>query len=114
MKLLKAYIRPTLLDAVIGRLEEAGVRDVTVIRVDAIGALADSSMDRRHMFRKYQEKYSAVAKLEIVCQDDEAVRFMEIIHEAAYTGDRGDGRVFFSDVEGALSIRTGNRDEEAL
>jgi len=96
MKEIKAYIRPILLDSTISRLEEVGVKDITVIRVDALGSLADSEMDQRHMFRKYKEKYSAVAKLEIVCQDSEAKRFMEIIKESAYTGERGDGRVFFS------------------
>ena len=114
MKEIKAYVRPILLDGTISRLEEAGVRDITVIRVDALGVLADSEMDRRHMFRKYNEKYSSVAKLEIVCQDGDAKRFVGIIRESAHTGDRGDGRVFVSNVEYAVSIRTGNENEEAL
>jgi nitrogen regulatory protein P-II 1 len=114
MKELKAYIRPTLLNTVIQELEKAGAKDMTVIRVDALGALADSELDRWHIIRKYDEKYYRVAKLEIVCKDDDADRFREIIRERGHTGEKGDGRVFISWIEDAVNIRTGQRGEDAL
>ncbi len=114
MKEVKAYVRPTALEAVIPRLEEAGARDLTVIRVDALAALADAEKDRWHILRKYSETYSACAKLEIVCQDEEAPGFAEIIREHARLGERGDGRVFIYAVEDALNIRTGQRGPGAL
>jgi len=114
MKEIKAYIRPTYIDSTIENLEREGVRDITVIRVDAIGALADYDDNRRHLVRKYAEKYSNIAKLEIVCQDDEAERFMRIIQKHAYFGEPGDGRIFLSPVLRAINIRTGAEDEEAL
>ncbi len=112
MKEIKAYLRPTLLDPVIRGLEEAGARDITVIRVDAIEAPVDQ--DIHHFFQKYGGKYCAVAKLEIVCRDSEAGGFAAIIRKLAYTGARGDGRVFISAVDKAFNIRTGEQGEAAL
>ena len=114
MKEIKAYIRPELLETTIKHLEEEGAEDITVIRVDALGALADYEDDRRHIIRKYNEKYSKIAKLEIVCRDEEAERFMKIIQKHAYVGEPGDGRIFLSQVLRAIKIRTGEQDEEAL
>ena len=112
MKEIKAYVRPSALDPVIRGLEEAGARDITVIRVDAIEAGVDE--DTHHFFQKYGGKYSAVAKLEIVCRDAEADRFAAIIRKLAYTGARGDGRVFVSAVDEAFNIRTGEQGEAAI
>ena len=114
MKEIKAYMRPTFLDVTLSCLEKAGARDITVVRVDALGALADYEYDRWHILRKYQEKYSGVAKLEIVCRDDEVREFVEIIREQSHTGEHGDGRVFVSPIELAVNIRTGEEGDDAL
>jgi len=114
MKEIKAYVRPTFLDILIERLEEKGAKDITVIRVDALGALADQEFDRRHFVRKYADKYFKVAKLEIVCRDDQAKKFMQVIKEHGHTGERGDGRVFITNVEDAANITTGQEGEAAL
>ena len=114
MKEIKAYLRPARLDSVIRELEQAGARDITVIRVDAIGANVDEESAEHHFFKKYDEKYSAVAKLEIVCRNGDAARFAEIIRQLAHTGAHGDGRIFLADVNEAVNVRTGARGEAAL
>jgi nitrogen regulatory protein P-II 1 len=114
MKEIKAYLRPTQLEAVIAELETAGARDMTVLRVDALGDLVDPSTDRHHLVRKHPERYSAIAKLEIVCTDDEAPGFVDIIRRHGHTGAHGDGRIFVSSVEQAINIRTGQEGEDAL
>lgn len=115
MKEIKAYVRPNLLENIIPRLEKAGAQDVTVMRgVDAIGELADYEKDRWHIFRKYLEEYSGIAKLEIVCTDDQCVEFVNIIAEHGNTGEPGDGRVFVSPIDQAVNIRTGEEGEQAL
>jgi nitrogen regulatory protein P-II 1 len=114
MKEIKAYVRPTLLNSIIERLEEEGARDITVIRVDALGAVADGEFNRWHVVRKYAEKYFSVAKLEIVCRDKDARQFMQIIKQYGHTGERGDGRVFLTHVEDGINIRTGQEGEAAL
>lgn len=114
MKEIKAYIRPGFLEPVISQLEEAGVRDLTVIRVDTFAAMVDPLEEEHRILRKYSQKYGAVVKLEIVCRDEDARRFADIIRERATTGAQGDGRVFISDVEAAFNIRTGAEGEDAL
>ncbi len=114
MKEIKAYIRPTFLEGTIAKLEGAGARDITVIRVDAIGHMADHEEDRKHFFRKYNEKYCCISKLEIVCRDEEAPVFIDIIKRHAKTGKPGDGRIFQTNVERAVRIRTGDEGEGAL
>ena len=114
MKEIKAYVRPTFLNSIIERLEEEGAKDITVIRVDALGALADSEFDRWHIVRKYAEKYSRVAKIEIVCRDKQAPAFMRVIKEYGHTGEPGDGRVFLTNVEAATKIRSGQEGKAAL
>lgn len=114
MKEIKAYVRPTHLESIIHYLEEAGARDITIIRVDALGALANGEFDHRRLVWRYEEKYCRVAKLEIVCSDEDALRFMRIIKEYGHTGEPGDGRVFLTHVEAAMNIRTGQEGEAAL
>lgn len=114
MKEIKAYIRPLALEAAIRQLEDAGARDITVIRVDAIGAMADAAEEEHRFIRRYAPKYSAVAKLEIVCRDSDVSRFVEVIRQTAHTGAPGDGRIFVSDISAALNIRRGTTGDNAL
>ena len=114
MKEIKAYVRPDCVTHIVTRLEKEGARDLTVTRVDAIGALADSEKDRLRIFRNYSEKYSDIAKIEIVCADAEVDRFASVLREASYTGERGDGRIFVVNVERAINIRTGDEGDKAL
>jgi len=64
MKEIKAYVRPELLETIINRLEENGAKDITVIRVDALGAMADWEKYRMHFRHKYAEKYSRIANVQ--------------------------------------------------
>jgi nitrogen regulatory protein P-II 1 len=114
MKEIKAYVRPDRLASIVSRLEQEGARDLTVTRVDAIGALADTEKDRLRLFRNYSEKYSDIAKVEMVCADAEVNRFVGVLRETSYTGERGDGRIFVMNVERAVNIRTGDEGEKAL
>ena len=113
MKEIKAYIRPFCASRVIQALEAAGAQDLTLIRVDSIkplsyrGQTGDAS-------GKFMTRYSAIAKLELVCRDKEAKLFVEIIRARSHTGARGDGRVFLSQVDGAVNIRTGQTGNLAL
>ena len=99
MKEVKAYVRITGIDYLIESLENAGAKDITVTRVDALGDLADYEFDRWHIVRRYSETYFKVAKIEIVCTDEQAKIFMNLIKENAHTGERGDGRVFIANIE---------------
>lgn len=89
MKEINADLRPTSLTPVIRELERAGARGITVIRVDAIGAAVDEETNEHRFFPEYDEQYSAVAKLEIICADTDAARFVGIIQRLAHRGARG-------------------------
>lgn len=114
MKEIKAYIRPGFVDRVVEALEKAGAKDMTVVRADALGPLADIGADQHHFIRKYTDKYSTAAKLELVCRQENVARFVETIRSHAHTGQLGDGRIFVTSVEQAVNIRSGETGAEAL
>lgn len=112
MKAVKAYIRCEKAEEVLSALEEAGIRDMTLIDVMGIGQLADPRKAKYSI--KCVEKYSQVSKLEIVCKDEQVHTVMETIRQHAYTGLKGDGMIFVTPVAMAVKIRTGAVGEEAL
>ena len=114
MKEIKAYFKPQFVDPVVEALEKVGARDLTVIRVDAFGPLADEDAAKHHWVHKYNDKYSGVVKLELVCRDEDTSRFADVIRQHAHTGQHGDGRVFVAPVEEAVNIRTGEIGSQAL
>lgn len=91
-------------------LERKRARDLIVTRVEAIGGLADAEDDRIRLFRKYSD----IAKIEIVCADDEVQGFVTVLRKASYTGERGDGRIFVFNIERAINIRTDEDGDNAL
>lgn len=112
MKEIKAYVRHHIMaQRVIDALVQDGISGMTVINVEAIGAECDP---QNWHISEYVQMYSRVVKLEIVCTDEEVGRFVRIIKENGHTGFKGDGMVFVSDIERAVSIRTGKEGDEAL
>ncbi|MCU0784206.1 MAG: hypothetical protein MUF81_09215 [Verrucomicrobia bacterium] len=114
MKEIKAYIRLLCASQVIKDLKDAGAKDLTLIRVDAIRPVNYQGQAVEAESANYVTRYSTVAKLELVCRDEEAKLFAEIIRARAHTGKKGDGRVFVSNVEEAVNIRTGETGDTAL
>ena len=105
MKEIKALIRVCKVDEVIRALRASGAPGITVSRVHGVGygyepylfTLAPSEI----------KKTPEVAKLEVVCEDHCADTAVDVIVNAARTGDPGDGIVFVTEVERAVKIRTG-------
>ncbi len=112
MKEIKAYIRCQKAEKVIEALEKIGVTDMTLIDVMGVGILADPNQSKYSV--KCVEKYSEVAKVEIVCAEKRVHEIVELLRKTAYTGMKGDGMIFVSPVEMAVKIRTGAIGEEAL
>lgn len=112
MKEIKAYIRVIKAEDVIHALEEAGVPGFTAIEVKAIGRAIEP--ERAKYSIEYAEKISPITKIEVVCKEEDVERLVDIIREKAYTGHKGDGIIFVSDVSYAVKIRTGERGEGAL
>lgn len=113
MKEVKAYIRSRKAEGVIHALEDAGISGMTLIDVMALGSIGVDPKDYKYSIECVQ-KYTKVAKLEIICPDEEVHIIVETIRKTAYTGAKGDGMIFVSPVEMAVKIRTGAIGEKGL
>lgn len=112
MKLIKAYIRILVVDDVIHALEKVNITRINVIDVREMGRSIDSHSFRYSM--EYTTTYTPVAKIEIVCKDEEVNQIVKVIEKNAHTGRKGDGIIFVSQVEEAHHIRTGKKGEKFL
>ena len=93
MKELKAYIRESRLKDVVRALRAAGATSVTVVKTVPMGA--EIEPEYVDTLRDVPvEHFAPMMKLELVCEDHSADRYIDIIREAARTGERGDGVVF--------------------
>lgn len=113
MKELKAYIRESRLKDVVRALRAAGATSLTVVKTVPMGAEVEP--DYVDTLREVPvEHFGPMMKLELVCEDPRVEEYVDIIREAARTGERGDGVVFVSPVEDAVRIRSGERGDQAV
>ena len=112
MKMIVAVIKPSRLDAVLDAVTEAGVSGLTVTEVRGYGR----QKGKTEVYRgaEYEVKLLPKVKLEIAVSNDMADGVVEAVIRAANTGKIGDGKVFVTDLEAALRIRTGERDAQAI
>jgi nitrogen regulatory protein PII len=112
MKEIKAYIRPSMADRVISALELAGIPGMTVIDVSTLGKWTDP--ERSKLSMEFCDKYCTSIKIELVCEEKDVEKFINIISDKARTGNKGDGKIFVSDITQAVSIRTGKYGSDAI
>ena len=112
MKKIEAVIKPFKLEDVKEALSEAGITGMTVSEVKGYGRQQGHS----ELYRgaEYVVDFLPKVKIEVVVKDEDADMVVEKIAEAAKTGKIGDGKIFVSDIEKVVRIRTGEMDEEAL
>ena len=112
MKLISAIIKPFKLDDVRAALSEIGVSGMTVTEVKGFGR------QRGHpeLYRgaEYVVDFVPKTRIEVAVQDALVDQVVEAIVGAARTGKVGDGKIFISDLERAIRIRTGEADDQAL
>ncbi len=112
MKLITAIIKPSRLDAAIDAATEAGASGLTVTEVRGYGR----QKGKTEVYRgaEYAVKLLPKVKIEAAVPDDIVDRVVEALATAANTGKIGDGKVFVTDLEQALRVRTGERDAAAI
>jgi nitrogen regulatory protein PII len=112
MKKIEAIIKPFKLDEVREALSEIGVTGLTVTEVKGFGR----QKGHTELYRgaEYVVDFLPKIKLEIVVADSLAERAVESIISAARTGKIGDGKIFISNVEQVIRIRTGESGEAAV
>jgi nitrogen regulatory protein P-II 1 len=104
MREIKAYVRTRKTEQVVRALEEAGFGSMTIIDVSALGKLADAKESKYSI--EFVERFSKMAKVELVCKDEEVDRVVDIIQKNSCTNQPGDGIIFVTPVERAVKIRT--------
>lgn len=112
MKKIEAVIKPFKLDDVREALAEAGAEGLTVTEVKGFGRQKGHS----ELYRgaEYQVDFMPKVKIEVVVADENADRTVDAIIAAARSGKIGDGKIFVSEVERAVRIRTSEENEEAI
>jgi nitrogen regulatory protein P-II 2 len=112
MKMITAIIKPSRLDGVLEAVTEAGASGITVTEVRGYGR----QKGKTEVYRgaEYEIKLLPKVKLEIAISTDMVEAVVEAIARTANTGKIGDGKVFVTDLEQALRIRTGERDALAI
>jgi nitrogen regulatory protein P-II 1 len=112
MKLVTAVIKPFKLDDVKTALQAAGVQGMTVAEVQGFGR--QSGHTEVYRGAEYQVDFVPKVKIEVLIDVTEAERVAGVIADAARTGKIGDGKIWITDVDRIVRIRTGERDNDAL
>lgn len=112
MRKITAIIKPFKLDDVHAALNEMGVTGMTVTEVKGIGRQRGHTEVYRGA--EYAVDFLPKVKIEVVLSDDLCERAVEVILQNAQTGKLGDGKIFVSQVEQVIRIRTGETDEQAV
>ena len=112
MKFVMAIIKPFKLDDVRESLSEIGVKGVTVTEVKGFGR----QKGHTELYRgsEYVVDFLPKVKLEVAIADDLLERTLEVVADAAATGKIGDGKIFVTDLEQVIRIRTGESGEDAV
>ncbi len=112
MKKIEAIIKPFKLDDVREALGEIGVTGMTVSEVKGFGR----QKGHTELYRgaEYMVDFLPKVKLEIVIASEDVDRCIEAIMATAQTGKIGDGKIFVTEVERVIRIRTGEEDASAI
>ena len=112
MKKIEAIIKPFKLDEVKDKLNELGVQGITVTEVKGFGR----QKGHTELYRgaEYVVDFLPKIKIESVLADSQAEVVVSGIVKAAQTGRIGDGKIFITNLEEAVRIRTGERGEDAI
>ncbi len=112
MKLVTAIIKPFKLDDVRAALSEIGVQGITVTEVKGFGR----QKGHTELYRgaEYVVDFLPKVKLEIAIDDSLLDQAIETISDAANTGKIGDGKIFVSNLEQVIRIRTGETGSDAV
>ena len=112
MKKIEAIIKPFKLDEVKEALNEVGLKGITVLEAKGFGRQKGHTALYRGA--EYVVDFLPKVKIEVILEDSQVERAVEAIQQAAHTGKIGDGKIFITNVEDAIRIRTGERGRDAI
>ncbi len=112
MKLITAIVKPFKLDDVKTALKDAGVTGMTVTEVQGFGRQAGHTEVYRGA--EYTIDFVPKVRIEVLADAADAERIADAITAAARTGKIGDGKIWVTEVDRTIRIRTGELDADAL
>ena len=112
MKKIEAIIKPFKLDEVKEALNDIGIQGITVSEVKGFGR----QKGHTELYRgaEYVVDFLPKIKLEVIVVDDLVPQVVETVEKSARTGRIGDGKIFVTNVEEVVRIRTGERGSDAI
>ncbi len=112
MKKIEAIIKPFKLDEVKDALNQVGLKGITVLEAKGFGR----QKGHTELYRgaEYVVDFLPKVKIELIIDDEMVEKAVEAILSSAHTGRIGDGKIFVSQVEEAIRIRTGERGDAAV
>ena len=112
MKKIEAIIRPEKIDDVCNALERAGYPGIMITEIEGHGK--QKGIKQQWRGEEFQLNFLPKMKMEIVVNDNEAENIIQSIIESASTGGVGDGKIFISNIDEAIRIRTRERGMRAI
>jgi nitrogen regulatory protein P-II 1 len=112
MKLITAIVKPFVLEDVKGALEQIGVLGMTVSEVQGYGRQKGHTEVYRGA--EYSVDFVPKVRVEVVADDNLADKVVDAVVEGARTGKIGDGKVWVTQVETVVRVRTGERGSDAI
>jgi nitrogen regulatory protein P-II 1 len=112
VKLITAIVKPFKLDDVKTALKDAGVTGMTVTEVQGFGR--QSGHTEVYRGAEYTIDFVPKVRIDVLADVADADRVAEVIAAAARTGKIGDGKIWITDVDRVMRIRTGEVDADAL
>jgi len=112
MKIVEAIVKPFKLDEVKDALTKAGIQGMTVEEVKGFGR----QKGHTELYRgaEYSVDFLPKVKIQILLPDEKVAEVVQVIMDAAKTGKIGDGKIFVSNVEEVIRIRTGEKGPDAI
>ncbi|MDD3905252.1 MAG: P-II family nitrogen regulator [Candidatus Omnitrophica bacterium] len=112
MKKIEAVIRPEKLDAVRQALEKVDCGGLMISEIEGHGK--QKGVVQQWRGEKYRMELLPKMKVDVVVNDKDVDSIIKTIIKAAKTGEVGDGKIFISDIQDAVRIRTGEKGETAV
>ena len=112
MKLITAVVKPFKVDDIKEALKAAGVQGITVSEVKGFGRQGGHTETYRGS--EYQIDFVPKSCIELVVEDHSVDQIIDVIRTAAATGKIGDGKIWVTNVEQIIRIRTGEHGADAI
>ena len=112
MKKIEAIIKPFKLEDVKDALQDMGLTGLTVIEAKGFGR--QKGHDELYKGSDYIVDFLPKVKIEIIVDDSLLEIAIEAIKKSAYSGKIGDGKIFISNIDEIIRIRTGEKGKDAI